>query len=70
MATGEIEAGELREQNHFVQFNRAIHRAIQAAELEELERDEGAWFTVGLEIHVTRQSPGWADGYKVVLTKQ
>lgn len=69
MATGEVDSRDLREQNHFRQLNRAIHRAIQAAD-EELDVGEGAWFTVGLEIHVTRESPGWADGYKVVLTKQ
>lgn len=70
MATGEVESRELREQDHFRHFSRAVHEAIQNAEEEELRDGEGAWFTVGLELHITKQSPGWADGYKVVLTKQ
>jgi hypothetical protein len=66
MPIGEIESSELREQDHFRQFNRAIHKAVQAAE-EELDAD-GTWYTVELQLHVIQKSPGWVDGYKVVLT--
>ena len=69
MPIGEVESSELREQDHFTQWNRAVHRAIQEAETTDLEPREGAWFTVDLQLHITRQSPGWADGYKAVLTK-
>jgi hypothetical protein len=68
MPIGEIGPSDLREQDHFRHWKRAVHEAIQAAD-EELEPGEGAWFTVGLELHITRESPGWADGYRVVLTK-
>jgi hypothetical protein len=66
MPIGEIVSSELREQDHFRQFNRAIHKAVQAAD-EELG-DEGAWYTVELQVHVIHRSPGWVDGYRVVLT--
>ncbi|MGH3085199.1 MAG: hypothetical protein ACRDNP_14330 [Gaiellaceae bacterium] len=66
MPIGEVEASELREQNHFRHLNRAIHKAIQAAD-EEVDA-EGAWYTVELQLHVIKKSPGWVDGYKVVLT--
>jgi hypothetical protein len=47
-------------------LNRAIHRAVQAAD-DELG-DDGAWFTVELQLHIIKQSPGWVDGYRAVLT--
>ncbi len=69
MPIGEVTAADLREQSHFRHWSRAVHEAIQKAEVEDLEVGEGAWFTVDLKLHITRQSPGWADGYIVELKK-
>jgi hypothetical protein len=70
MPLGEIEAFELREQDHFRHFNRALHRAIQDATQQGLAVGERATFAVEVQISITRENPGWADGYKVVLTKK
>lgn len=67
MPTGEIGPSDLREQNHSRHWNRAVHNAIQAAE-QEMEDGAEQWYTVELQLHITKQSPGWADGYKAVLT--
>jgi hypothetical protein len=69
MPQGEIEAFELREQDHFRHLNRALHRAIRQASAE-LKVGERGTFALGLELVIKRENPGWADGYKVVLTKK
>jgi hypothetical protein len=66
MPIGEVESADLREQNHFRHWKTAMHRAIQDADPEL--PDEGAWFTVELQAHIVKSSPGWVDGYRVVLT--
>lgn len=66
MPQGEIHAEELREQDHFRNWNRALHRAIRDAE-KGMEVGETAKFTVEVQVSVTRENPGWADGYIVVL---
>lgn len=66
MPEGRISAEELREQDHFKNWNRALHRAIRDAE-KGMKVGETQTFTVEVQVSVTRENPGWADGYIVVL---
>lgn len=73
MPQGEIDSAELREQDHSRHWNRALHRAIQDAVENDLAPGASATYDVQLQFNITREKnpgEGWADGYKVVLTKQ
>jgi hypothetical protein len=70
VGVGEAEGGEhlYQTNDHAQKWGEALNKAIEDAERKGLIRPDGRDFDVRKVVTLKRRSPGWVDGYKIVLT--
>ena len=71
VGVGEAEGGEyLSTKDHPQKWAEALDKAVEDAERKGLipPREEPRDFDLRKVVTLKRKSPGWVDGYKIVLT--